>query len=70
MSNSTRKGEVGYLPERTERIFQKGIYWYFRTREDVIIGPFDSRELACKGSSDYVEFAVNADPHILGSLAK
>jgi len=67
---TVRRGEVSQFPERSDRVFQKGIYWYFRTREAVLIGPFDSHELAAKGARDYVDFAVKADPSILGSLAQ
>jgi len=65
-----RKGEETSVPNRTDRVFQKGNYWYFHTREDVRIGPFDSRELAEKGSNDYVGFAVAADPVVLNSLSR
>ena len=68
---STRKGELGgNNPDRKERVFQKGEFWYFYTREEVQIGPFNSRELAEKGANDYVGFAIDADPKILGSLSK
>ncbi len=66
---SRRKGEAGSAPERKERVFQKGNYWYFCTREGVDVGPFDSESLAIKGASDYVGFAVNADPSVLNSLS-
>lgn len=71
MMNSTapRGGEDGNLPSRTPRVFQKEAFWYFHTREDVQIGPFDSEALAIKGAGDYVGFAVDADPEMLNKLS-
>lgn len=65
-----RKGESIGAIDRSDRVFQQGEYWYFRTREDVKIGPFDSRDIAIKGVNDYVGFAIDADPETLNSLAK
>ncbi len=69
-SQYIRKGEEKSFADRSDRVCQKGDYWYFRTREEVVIGPFDSKELAIKGANDYVGFAVDADPALLQTLAK
>jgi len=68
-TNGPRAGEDGSLPARTQRVFEKGGYWYFHTREGVQVGPFDSEELAAKGAGDYVGFAVDADPDVLKKLS-
>lgn len=65
-----RKGEAKLVTTRSNRIVQDGEFWYFHTREDVRIGPFNSHELAMKGSMDYVGFVVDADPDVLGSLSQ
>jgi len=70
MGGQIRKGEETPCPDRSDRVCQKGAYWYFHTREDVMIGPFDSKDLATKGVNDYVGFAMDADSALLGSLAK
>ena len=70
MSKDIRKGETAKHPDRSDRVLQKGDYWYFHTREGVMIGPFDNKELALKGANDYVGFAIDADPALLGKLVK
>lgn len=54
---------------RSDRVFRKGDYWYFHTREGVQVGPFSSQELAEKGAGDYIGFAQDADPKLLDSLS-
>jgi len=72
MKSSVRQGETpkGQAPDRSDRVFQKGAFWYFHTRENVQIGPFESHELALKGANDYVGFAMDASPDLLDSLTK
>lgn len=72
MKNTTRQGEPaqGAIPDRSDRVFQRGDYWYFHTRENVQIGPFNNHELALKGANDYVGFAMDATPDLLESLTK
>ena len=55
-------GHLATVPDRADRVFQKGEHWYFHTRENVQIGPFDNKELAIRGANDYVGFALDADP--------
>ena len=70
MSQDVRKGENKSFPDRSDRVCQKGAFWYFHTREEVMIGPFDSKELAIKGANDYVGFAIDADPALLKTLTE
>lgn len=72
MRDKTRQGEQvqGAVPDRSDRVFQRGEFWYFHTRENVQIGPFDSHELALKGANDYVGFAMDATPDLLESLTR
>lgn len=62
MSKAPRKEEGAgqQIPDRSDRVFQRGAFWYFHTRENVQIGPFTSQELALKGVNDYVGFAMDA----------
>jgi hypothetical protein len=72
MKSSVRQGEEaeGKATDRSDRVFQKGTFWYFHTRENVQIGPFESHELALKGANDYVGFAMDATPDLLDTLTK
>lgn len=63
-----RIGENGEHPDRSQRFFQKEDYWYYRTREGVEIGPFDSLNEAETGASDFIDFILHADPHVIQSL--
>lgn len=51
-----RKGEEGLFPDRSERCFQDGQYWYYKTREKIKIGPFDNIQLAAEGVSNFIDF--------------
>lgn len=65
--NNQRTGELGNAPSRSDRIFQKNEYFYYRTREGIDIGPFDSAEDASRGVQDFMEF-LQADPHSAETL--
>lgn len=53
------------LPHRGNRFFKLGDSWYFTTREGFSMGPYDSHELADKGTEDYLAFVSKADPKML-----
>ena len=57
MAIENRTGEAGVvIPSRKLRIFKKEDgYFYYRTREGMNIGPFDSEEQALKSVNDYIE---------------
>ncbi|VUD59555.1 hypothetical protein TDB9533_02707 [Thalassocella blandensis] len=63
-----RTGENGNLPIRSQRFFKKGDYWYYNTREGVDIGPFDSLNEAETGASEFIDFILHADPHVIQTL--
>lgn len=63
-----RPGEQGPIPGRSDRVFQKQEYFYYRTREGIDIGPFDSEIDACRGVQDFVSF-LNDDPHLAETLS-
>lgn len=65
---SNRTGENGTVPERHERYIQKDNYWYYTTREGINIGPFDSREDAINGVSEFIDYICAADPSIREAL--
>lgn len=58
----SRHGEKGLAPLRSMRYLQKDGYWYYSTREGVDIGPFDSREDAEVGVSDFIDFIQASEP--------
>ncbi len=63
-----RQGEQGQAPTRSDRFFQKDDYWYYSTREGVDIGPFDNRNDAKVGCSDFVDFIVSDDSDFSNTL--
>lgn len=64
-----RTGENGNHPTRSKRVFQSGNYWYYTTREDIEIGPFDSASEAETGVRDFVDFILHAEPAIAQTLS-
>ena len=54
-----RYGDTGPIPERTNRIYEKNSYYYYRTREGIDIGPFDTPAEAKRGVSDFIDFMSN-----------
>lgn len=63
-----RAGEQGTIPQRNDRFFKTGDYWYYTTREGVDIGPFDSLAEADQGVSEFIEFIECAEPSIIEML--
>lgn len=64
-----RTGENEDHPTRSKRIFQRDNYWYYTTREDIDIGPFDSASEAVSGVRDFVDFILHADPNVAQTLS-
>lgn len=64
-----RRGEDGSVPDRSERCFREGLYWYYQTREKIKIGPFDDVDQASQGVHDFVEF-ICAKPEFAQTLEK
>ena len=56
------------VPHRGDRFFKLANNWYFTTREGFSMGPYDSHEMAAKGTGDYISFVNHAAPHILKLL--
>ena len=63
-----RSGEQGAVPMRTDRFFAVNSAWYFATREGASIGPFESKNDAQHGLSDFVDFIKLAEPRVLTSF--
>lgn len=40
------------------RFYMQDDFWFFRTREEANIGPFDSFEAAREGLNEYLNFAA------------
>ena len=55
-------------PVRTSRFFKSGDYWYYSTREGVDIGPYDHREAAEMGCSEFIEFVRHTNPAFSDTL--
>ena len=68
MMSSRRSGELGATPMRTDRFFAVNSAWFFATREGASIGPFESKNDAQKGLSDFVDFIQLAEPRILSTF--
>lgn len=65
---NNRKGENGPAPMRTDRFFAVKSSWYFATREGASIGPFDNKDEAAQGLSDFIDFIALAEPQMLSSF--
>lgn len=61
----TRKNDIQEIPSRTHRLFEQNNYWYFRTREGMDIGPFDSRGCAAVGAKGFVAFIEESTPDVV-----
>lgn len=53
------------IPLRSDRFFKLADSWYFTTRENVTLGPFESRELARAAVDDFIAFIETASPKIV-----
>ena len=60
-----RAGEMGTVPGRNNRFFTEGHGWFFSTREGAPIGPFNIRNEAEQGLTDFIEFISLAEPKTL-----
>lgn len=60
-----RKDENGTVPIRSDRLFTQHGYWYFRTREGMDIGPFDSISEAVEGVGGFMDFLLTAEPVVV-----
>ncbi|MGH1438891.1 MAG: DUF6316 family protein [Cellvibrionaceae bacterium] len=64
-----RKSEIdddnAIIPIRSERLFMQHNYWYFRTREGMEIGPFDSAKEANAGINGFMDFVSTAEPEMV-----
>ncbi len=65
-----RAGESGETPIRSNRFFEQEAYWYFRTREGLDIGPFDSLSCAQEGLDGFLGFLQQAHNDIVTKITK
>ncbi len=65
MKRNGENDENTLVPIRSERLFTQYSYWYFRTREGMEIGPFDSAKEASQGIADFMDFVENAEPELI-----
>ncbi len=66
----SRKNEAGKIPIRSDRLFTQHSYWYFRTREGMDIGPYDSANEALDGINGFMEFLNTAEPAIVDRISE
>lgn len=55
---------------REDRFFQLENNWYFTTREGVVMGPFDSREVAEQEVQTFIDFMKAAQGPVTGLIKK
>lgn len=65
-----RNGEKGDIPDRSSRYFEQQGYWYFRTREGMDIGPFDTQENAEDGVNGFIGFLKQAREDVVTRITK
>ncbi len=53
---------------RTDRFFSAQGEWFFSTREGSPIGPFENKDHAREGLTDFIEFMSLAEPKTLSRL--
>ncbi|MGS2717345.1 DUF6316 family protein [Eionea flava] len=64
----SRKNETIDVPKRSDRLFNQNDYWYFRTREGMDIGPFDTRGDAAIGAKSFIGFLEDAKPELVSRV--
>ena len=65
-----RKQEAGNVPARSDRLFTQHDYWYFRTREGMDIGPFDSVSEALEGIHGFIDFLQTTEPAVVTRISQ
>lgn len=65
ITQQPRKNETLDIPVRSDRIFEQNHYWYFRTREGMDIGPFDTRGDAAVGAKGFISFIEESQPDVV-----
>lgn len=60
----------GKTPIRSDRFFNQENYWYYRTREGLDIGPYDSHEIAKQGLSDFLAYLQQARADIVTRITQ
>ena len=68
VKRESERAKSSKVPHRGDRFFKLANNWYFTTREGFSMGPYDSHELAEKGTGDYISFVQHAAPHVLKLL--
>lgn len=66
----SRKGEKKDPQDRSERLFTQHNYWYFRTREGMDIGPYDSKADANDGINSFIDFLDTAEQKVVERISE
>lgn len=69
-SSILRAGETSTTFVRSNRFFEQENYWYFRTREGLDIGPFDSLAYAKDGLNGFIGFLQQAHTDVVTRITK
>ncbi len=67
---TNRGNEAGRVPPRSDRLFTRDDYWYFKTREGLDIGPFDSSSEAVDGVNGFMDFISTSEPEVVTRIAE
>ena len=65
-----RHSEAGVVPIRSDRLFTQHGYWYFRTREGMDIGPFDTMAEAIGGVNGFMDFIKTTEPDVVSRISQ
>lgn len=68
--NHLRTGESTIPSLRSERFFEQESYWYFRTREGLDIGPFNTITCAQEGLNGFIGFLQQAQDDVVTKITK
>ncbi len=67
MAEESRRGEFENVPFRSGRFYNIDSKWYFSSREQADIGPFNNKEQAAEALSQYLKDIATVDGLILAS---
>jgi len=59
----------GTNSQRSERIIERNQYWYYKTREGVEIGPYDSHTDASIGVREFINYILRVNPAVIRILS-
>ncbi len=67
MAEESRRGEFENVPFRSGRFYNIDSKWYFSSREQLDIGPFNNKEQATEALSEHLKEIATLNRLILAS---